>query len=305
MTNVKMKGFSKLLYQRFSFGAHYWGKPEYHEGLLYMKCGNNKGRNGKVFILYLFLFAQAIAVSAVVTASQSLPDLYIDDVRMIQEQNGRFLKISIGNNGPVFPEEKVDVEFIARHIPRDGGKIILQQSIVIPYDKLAPASLYDVELKEGIPAEAFILNIKIDPRNKINESNKKNNISSKVFPSMETKSLPADKQCNLAIGKFYVVPYYGNKVLLRIHILNLGNLAPDHNFLVSLSWEPSVSGDKNSWSLKAKNHQPGSEVIISSGYITLPNSGMITFKAVIDPDGKIKESNKQDNQKTLVYSISH
>jgi len=270
-----------------------------------MRCGINEGRIRKGLILCLFLFVQAIIVSDTVIAGQSLPDLYIDDARMIQDQNGRFLKISIGNNGPVFPEEKVEVEFIFRRIPPDGGKIILQQSIIIPYDKLAPASLYDVELKEGIPAGAFILNIKIDPRNKINESDEKNNISRKVFASLETESLPVDKQCNLAIGKFYVVPYYGNKVLLRIHILNLGNLAPDHNFLVSLSWEPSVLGDKNSWNLKAKNHQPGSEVIISSGYITLPNSGAITFKTVIDPEGKLKESDKLDNQKSLAYAISH
>jgi hypothetical protein len=269
-----------------------------------MRCGINEGRIRKGLILCLFLFVQAIIVSDTVIAGQSLPDLYIDDARMIQDQNGRFLKISIGNNGPVFPEEKVEVEFIFRRIPPDGGKIILQKNIIIPYDRLAPASLYDVELKEGIPAGAFILNIKIDPRNKINESDEKNNISRKVFSLQETGFLPTNKQCNLAIGKFYVVPYYGNKVLLRIHILNLGNLTPDNDFLVSLFWEPSLPGDKNSWQLKARNHRPGSEVIISSGYIILPNSGTITFKAVIDAEGKVKESDKQDNQKTLVYTIS-
>lgn len=267
-----------------------------------MKRGFKKRYNGK-YTLIFFIFLTIPIISQTAIALRPLPDLYIDDARLMLEQNAGTLRISIGNNGAGFPEEKVELELIFRALPADGGRILHQEKITIPYDKLAPGNIYDIDIKEGVPQNPFVLNIVIDPSNKTAESNENNNTFRKVFTPSPAPGSMEDRQCNLAIGKFHIVPVYGNKVLLRIHILNLGTLPPANDFLVTLTWDPSSPSDKNSWHMKARSHPPGSEVIISSGYIILPKSGAVTFKAVIDPEGKIKESDKQDNQKTLVYTI--
>jgi hypothetical protein len=255
--------------------------------------------NPKIYYL-IALFC----LSCVSYAQESLPDLFVDDAVLLPQPGSRILMITIGNNGSAFPEEKVMIEVSFQNVNGVLGKSKAPGRMVIPYDKLAPGILYEVQWKDPLPAESFVLNVRIDPQHRIKEFDKKNNIYRKDFSSQEIPALASERLCNMTFGKFYVVPYYGNKVILRMHILNLGTSSPEKDFQVVLTWEPSSPGDKNSWNLKARNHLPGSEVIISSGQITLPKANSITFKAVLDPDGRLKETDEQDNEKTLVHPIT-
>lgn len=265
-----------------------------------MKTENYMPYMWKIILLVL-LFLSSFSL---LTASQeSLPDLFIDDA-VIQQTAGQKLKITMGNKGSVYPEEKVVVELSFQSLNgaplggMRGGKIN------IPYDKLAPGSLYEFEWNEPLRSESFVLTIRIDHQNRIRETDKKNNVYKKTFSQVEQSIPGTEKLCNLAIGKFYVVPYYGNKIVLRMHILNLGTAPPDKDFLVVLSWDPSKPGEKNSWNLKARNHPPGSEVIISSGQISLQKDTIVNFKCILDPDNQIKESDEQDNERTLTYKVA-
>lgn len=252
-----------------------------------------------VFISIILL----LGICTIAFGQESLPDLFIDDAVILPQPGGNILIISIGNNGSVFPEEKVMMEVSIQNIGGGPGKTSPPGRMMIPYDKLAPGVLYEVRWKDPVNLESFILNVRLDPQNRIKESDKKNNLYRKNFSSQENPA-PSERLCNMTFGKFYVVPFSGNKVILRMHILNNGTASPERDFQVVLTWEPSSAGDKNSWNLKARNHPSGSEVIVSSAQITLPKAASITFKAVLDPDGRLKETNELDNEKILVHPIT-
>lgn len=253
--------------------------------------------------LIFFSIILLLGICTAAFAQESLPDLFIDDAIILPQPGGNILIITIGNNGSVFPEEKVMIEVSIQNKSGGPGKAAPPGRMTIPYDMLAPGILYELRWKDPVNQESFTLNIRLDPQNRIKESDKKNNIYRKNFSPQENPAA-LDKLCNMTFGKFYVVPFSGNKVILRMHILNKGTASPEKDFQVLLTWVPSSAGDKNSWNLKVRNHPSGSEVIISSAQITLPKTESITFKAVLDPDGRLKETDEQDNEKILVHPIT-
>ena len=251
-----------------------------------------------VFILIIVL----LLLSPTAIARDSKSDLYIDQISLLIGGNTHRISVTIGNNSNVFPEKDVEIRISIFNIKNTPPVLIKELNLKCSYEELGPNKKHTFRQQIKTEAGKLKLTVVIDPLNKINESNKTNNLKEKIFEIKREKSNLTENKCNLAVGKLYVVPYSGGKVSLRIHILNKGSGYPDNDFFIQLSWNPSYGDDRNRWNRKAKSHPPGSEVILSSSLITIPaEAKKIVFEVVIDIQNKVTETTREDNKKKLEY----
>ncbi len=268
-----------------------------NEGVIVWKVSGARFKRG---ILLSALFLVVLFTSASDVFAQS-PDLYIEEIRYVVVGNRTELKVGVGNNGDTFPDKDVEVEVKINQSEPGSPPVNFRKVHACPLNLLKPRQIHYFTVKIPRMEKPFTAEVTADFNNRISEKNENNNRKQRRIAPPVSGAPAAGGPANLKIGKFYAVPYSGGRVYFRIHILNTGSAFPDADFSISLEWSPGEPLSGNKWKRKSKDHPPGSEVILTSGYIHAEAGKPITFTVTVDPENRVKETNEADNKRSIIY----
>ncbi|MBN2135990.1 MAG: hypothetical protein JW737_09685 [Acidobacteria bacterium] len=228
-------------------------------------------------------------------------DLFIEDIRLQDSATAKKIVIVVGNNGNQFPEKNVPCQIqIVAEVPDSNEKPVTINEL-LPYGNLAPGSFFTKVIEKYNVKKSINVTVRIDPANIIKETSESNNTREKKLVVLQEPASGKGGLPNLEISRLYPVPYSGNRVYFRVHIRNSGNAFPGSDFNVVMKWTPMTGGQPNIWKQKEKMYPPGSEVILSSGYIKINPGQVYNFEVTIDPENRVQESNEADNVKMIAY----
>jgi hypothetical protein len=228
-------------------------------------------------------------------------DLFVEDIRLQDFAMAKKIIIVVGNNGNQYPEKNVPCQIqIVPEILNPGEKPVTLNEI-LPYAKLTPGGFFTKVIEKYNVKKSINVTVKIDPGNIIRETSEVNNLKEKKLVILQTPTTGTGALANLEISRLYPVPYSGNRVYFRVHVRNSGNAFPGSDFNVVMKWTPMTGSHPNIWKQKEKMYPPGSEVILSSGYIKINPGQVYNFEVTIDPENHVQELNEADNVKMITY----
>lgn len=240
-------------------------------------------------------------------ASQSnlmVEEIYFEDPQSGQKLDGQLyagqhvsLRAKVKNNGTADAKNIVSYWKYQGNLVGKNSNGTLRAGSSAVYDDINSLVYSGIFLKEGDVTIAYFL----DPDNALGEANITDNsksLTSRVNPTRTDLEVMDIELYHPQTGEKITTPSIGQQVLVKPVIKNLGQ---EKQTNIDVKWHLQDTEVKRITSKQWLS--PGESIVVSEGYQHTFAGGTTKFKASVNPDKTLPETNSGNNERVVEFKL--